>query len=90
MRDVIERNVIADHALDGIMVTSFLDKNFWPAQGNIFRNNRIIVVRRTAESWSRPAVPPPIRSAPSHSGCIPVTVTRCRSRNTWRMDCTGP
>ncbi len=50
MRDVIERNVIADHALDGIMVTSFLDKNFWPAQGNIIRNNRIINVRRTAES----------------------------------------
>ena len=42
VRNVIERNVIADHALDGILITSFLDKNFWPAQGNIIRNNRII------------------------------------------------
>jgi len=42
VRNVIERNVIADHALDGILITSFLDKNFWPAQGNIIRNNRIV------------------------------------------------
>ncbi len=46
---MIERDVIADHALDGILITGFLDNRFWPAQGNTIRNNRIIDV--TQDGW---------------------------------------
>jgi len=42
VRNVVERNLIADHPLDGIAVISFLDRNFWPSRGNIVRNNRIV------------------------------------------------
>ena len=55
VRNVIERNVIADHALDGILITSFLDRNFWPAQGNIIRNNRIIRSGRADLALGGPA-----------------------------------
>ena len=55
VRNVIERNVIADHALDGILITSFLDKNFWPVQDNIIRNNQILRSGRADLALGGPA-----------------------------------
>lgn len=39
--NVVEDNVIADHAGHGVMVAPLADANFWPARGNVVRNNRI-------------------------------------------------
>lgn len=39
--DTFERNVIADHPLDGIAVIPMLDRNFWRATDNVVRHNRI-------------------------------------------------
>ena len=55
VRNVVERNVIADHVLDGIAVISFLDRNFWPAEGNIIRNNRILRSGRADLALGGPA-----------------------------------
>ncbi|HEY7683677.1 MAG TPA: right-handed parallel beta-helix repeat-containing protein [Gemmatimonadales bacterium] len=40
--NVVERNVIADHAQYGILVTPMLDKNFYRARGNIIRDNVVL------------------------------------------------
>ncbi len=55
VRNIVERNVIADHALDGIAVISFLDRNFWPAEGNIIRDNRIFRSGRADLALGGPA-----------------------------------
>lgn len=55
VRNIVERNVIADHVLDGIAVISFLDRNFWPAEGNIIRNNRIFRSGRADLALGGPA-----------------------------------
>jgi len=39
--NVVERNVILDHANHGILVTPNIDKNFWFASENEIRNNSI-------------------------------------------------
>lgn len=41
VRNVVERNVILDHAQYGILVTPMLDKNFYRAEGNIIRDNQV-------------------------------------------------
>ncbi|MGH7498363.1 MAG: right-handed parallel beta-helix repeat-containing protein, partial [Gemmatimonadales bacterium] len=40
--NIVERNLIADHEQHGILITPMVDRNFWPARGNIIRNNRIV------------------------------------------------
>jgi plastocyanin len=40
--NVVERNVIADHEQHGILVTPMFDRNWWPARGNVIRDNRVI------------------------------------------------
>lgn len=39
--DTFERNVVADHPLDGIAVIPMMDRNFWRATNNVVRNNRV-------------------------------------------------
>lgn len=40
--NVVEENVIVDHAGHGVMVAPLADANFWPARGNVVRGNRIL------------------------------------------------
>ena len=40
--NIVERNIIADHAQHGILVTPMYDRNFWPARKNIIRNNQVV------------------------------------------------
>lgn len=40
--DIVEHNVIADHAQYGVLVTPMLDKNFYPARKNIIRDNLVL------------------------------------------------
>ncbi|HET9040898.1 MAG TPA: right-handed parallel beta-helix repeat-containing protein, partial [Gemmatimonadales bacterium] len=40
--NVVERNVIADHEQHGILVTPMFDRNWWPARGNVIRDNRVV------------------------------------------------
>ncbi len=40
--NIVEHNVIADHAQYGVLVTPMLDKNFYPAKKNIIRDNLVV------------------------------------------------
>jgi plastocyanin len=39
--NVVEDNVIVDHVGHGVMIAPLADANFWPARGNVVRNNRV-------------------------------------------------
>jgi hypothetical protein len=39
--NVVERNVIADHPLHGVLVAPTMDRHYWTATGNVVRDNRI-------------------------------------------------
>ena len=42
VRNIVERNVIADHEQHGVLVAPMFDRNFWPATGNVIRDNQIV------------------------------------------------
>lgn len=44
--NLIKNNVIVNHDLFGLIITSAIDKNYWPAHGNIVKENLIINSRR--------------------------------------------
>ena len=52
--NIVERNVIADHAQYGILVSPMLDKNFYPARGNIIRDNTVLRSGRADIALSGP------------------------------------
>lgn len=53
--NVVEDNVIADHAGHGVMVAPLADANFWPARGNVVRGNRITASGRADVSVGGPS-----------------------------------
>lgn len=57
VRNVVERNVIVDHAEHGVLVAPNLDRNFWFAIGNIVRGNRIRGSGRADLALAGPAGP---------------------------------
>ena len=50
----VERNVIADHDQYGILVTPMLDRNFYPAQNNVVRDNTVLRSGRADLAQSGP------------------------------------
>jgi plastocyanin len=55
IRNVVERNVIADHEQHGILVTPMYDRNWWPARDNVIRENRIVRSGRADLALGGPA-----------------------------------
>ena len=54
VRNIIERNVVADHAQYGILVSPMLDKNFYRAIGNVVRDNQVLRSGRADLALSGP------------------------------------
>jgi hypothetical protein len=50
----VERNVISDHDQYGILVTPMLDRNFYPAQDNVVRDNTVLRSGRADLAQSGP------------------------------------
>lgn len=42
VNDTVERNVVVDHQSHGIVVTPMMDRNYYPATGNVIRNNVVL------------------------------------------------
>lgn len=40
-RNVVERNLVVGHPLHGVLVAPMLDRHYWPARGNIVRDNDV-------------------------------------------------
>jgi plastocyanin len=40
--DTVERNVVIDHTSHGIIAAPIQDRNYYPAQGNVVRNNTVL------------------------------------------------
>jgi plastocyanin len=40
--DTVERNVVVDHESNGIVLTPMQDRNYYPAHGNVIRNNIVL------------------------------------------------
>jgi plastocyanin len=55
VRNVVERNVIADHEQHGVLVTPMFDRNWWPAGDNVIRENRIVRSGRADLALGGPA-----------------------------------
>lgn len=53
--NVIERNVIVNHAGHGVMIAPLADANFWPARGNRVAANRIVGSGRADVSVGGPS-----------------------------------
>jgi Right handed beta helix region len=83
LRNIIERNVIVDHAQYGILVTPMLDKNFYPARDNIIQNNTVLRSGRADLALSGPKSSGNCFSQNTVSVAVPVGLTHLQG-------CFGP
>ncbi|MFN9214919.1 MAG: right-handed parallel beta-helix repeat-containing protein [Gemmatimonadota bacterium] len=40
-RNVVERNLVVGHPMHGVLVAPMLDRHYWPARGNVVRDNDV-------------------------------------------------